>query len=68
MKYICFVPPVHFVLRFYLSLDCVLHHDMCSVLSVGTGEQLEGEQDGISIVGLCVRIIACVDVGEAVLV
>lgn len=41
---------------------------MCSVFSVGTGEQLEGEQDWISSVGLCVRFIACVDVGEAVLV
>lgn len=54
--------------QFYLCLYSVHHHDVFTVLSVRTDEQLEGEQDWIYNVGLCVRVIACVDVGEAVLV
>lgn len=57
---------IHILKMFYLCLYNVHHHDMFSVLSVKTNEQLEGEK--MCAVGLCVRIIACVDVGDAVLV
>lgn len=41
---------------------------MFSVFSVRTDEKLEGGQEKMSSVGLCVRIIACVDMGDFVLV
>lgn len=63
--YISVLPSIH-VLMFYLCLYSVHHHDMFSVLSVRTDEQLE--EDEISSLDVCVCVIACVDVGDALLV
>lgn len=63
--YISVLPSIH-ILMFYLCLYSVHHHDMFSVLSVRTDEQLE--EDDIFSLDVCVRVIACVDVGDALLV